>query len=324
MDDEEGELAHQWAPLDVGHELGRRDQAAVRKHAPDERLCGVGCARRELEDRLVEDEELVPLECGLDVANDTRVDATTKQHRLVARIALRRIHLAVRTCEELFGSRAVVREHRPSDASVDLDRRAVDTERPAQRVPQPSDERAGAVVASGDDREDDELVAADASNRVRLADDRLEAAREGLQHDVAGSVTPDVVDVLEAVEIDDDERERLARTARSAECLLDAVVEEGAVGKIGEWVAKRFGMSSPEPPVEHDTRRGRDEGADDENRDHVVDRLPEDRREQARDEHECRQAKCPHERASQLPPPVLDRHFRRSAPLEGCRSYIRQ
>ena len=55
---------------------------------------------------------------------------------------------------------------------------------------------------AGPDREHDELVAADACDGVRFADDRLEAPRERLQNGVAGAVAADVVDVLEAVEVD--------------------------------------------------------------------------------------------------------------------------
>ena len=76
---------------------------------------------------------------------------------------------------------------------------------------QPTDERRGAIFASGADREDDELVSTDACHGVCFTYDRLESACECLQHDVAGTVAPDVVDVLEAVEVDCDEREGLAR-----------------------------------------------------------------------------------------------------------------
>ena len=76
---------------------------------------------------------------------------------------------------------------------------------------QTPDERARTVVCAGSHGEHDELVATDARDGVRLADDRLEPARERLQHDVACAVTSHVVDLLEAVEVDRDEREGLAR-----------------------------------------------------------------------------------------------------------------
>ena len=108
---------------------------------------------------------------------------------------------------------SVVGVYGPPDAPVDLDRGAVDAERPAECIPQPADERAGPIVAPRAHREHHELVAADAGDGVRLAHDCLESAGERSQHGVAGTVTADVVDVLEAVEVDHDERERLARAA---------------------------------------------------------------------------------------------------------------
>jgi hypothetical protein len=69
----------------------------------------------------------------------------------------------------------------------------------------------------------------DAGDGVRLAHDCLEAPRERLQHQVAGAVPAHVVDVLEPVEVDGDQRERLARAARAAERLLDAILEQDAV-----------------------------------------------------------------------------------------------
>ena len=120
-DDEEGELAHERRPLDVGDELGGRDESAVGQHPPDQRLGGVRAPGGEVDDGLIDDQELVPLERCLDVADDADVDAAAEHQRLVARVALRRVHLTVCVREEILGRRAVVREHGPADAPVDLD-----------------------------------------------------------------------------------------------------------------------------------------------------------------------------------------------------------
>ena len=212
-DDEERELTDERRALDVRDELRGRHEPAVRKHAADQRFGRARASRRELEDRLVDDEQLVLLERGLDVAHDARVHAAAEEDVLVARVALRRVHLAVRAREELFGGRAVVREDREADAAVDLDRRALDPERTSQRVLEPADERTRPLVATRAHREDDELVASDPRDGVRLAHDGLEAPRERLQDEIAGAVAADVVDVLEPVEVDGDQRERLTGTA---------------------------------------------------------------------------------------------------------------
>ena len=55
----------------------------------------------------------------------------------------------------------------------------------------------------------------------------------------------DVVDVLEAVEVDDDQRERLARPACAAERLLDPVLEQHAVREAGQRVAQACECALP-------------------------------------------------------------------------------
>ena len=197
----------------MGDELGREDEPAVRENAADQSLGGGRRAGSEIDDRLIDDEQLVLLQRGLDVAHDAGVDAAPEEHGLVARVALRRVHLTVGAGEELLGRHAVVRIHGPADAPVDLDACAVDAEGPTERLAETPHERARAVVAPRSHREHDELVPTYASDRIRFPDDRFEAPRESLQHDVACPVPADVVDVLEPVEVDRDQRERLARAA---------------------------------------------------------------------------------------------------------------
>ncbi len=145
-----------------------------------------------------------------------------------------------------------------------------DAERPTERLAEAPDERARAVVASRSDREHDELVPTDARDRVRFADDGFEAPRERLQHDVACPVPADVVDVLEPVEVDRDQRERLARAAGAPKRLLDAVVEQHAVRQAGEWIAESFGVRRVDAKVEEDAGGGGDERAEHERGDDVV------------------------------------------------------
>ena len=237
-DDEEGELAHERRSLDVRDELGRRDESAVRQDATDQRLGGVRASR-----------------------SRGRGSAGRRRGARSARAPSRRRGRCRRRCR---GGATASRRPCPASSRTSARRRAradpaavapssgntaqpmlpsISTAVPSmlnglrsawRRRP---DERCRALVAPGSDREDDELVAADARDRVRLAHDRLEPARERLQHAVACAVTADVVDVLEAVEVDRDERERLARPSRAAERLLDAVVEQHAVGQPGQRVA---------------------------------------------------------------------------------------
>ena len=109
---------------------------------PDERLD----ARRtppgvQVDDRLVVDDDLVALERALEVADHPRSIVRDRHRRLLARIALRRVHLAVGLREEVERLEPVLREERPADRGVDLDVPALDAVRAPERLPQATDER---------------------------------------------------------------------------------------------------------------------------------------------------------------------------------------
>src|SRR5262249_52946487 len=156
------------------------------------------------------------------------------------------------------------------DAAVDLDRRPFDAEGPAKSVAEPSDEGARSVVTAGPDGEDDELVPSHSRHRVGLPDDRLQTTGERLQDRIPGTVTAHVVDVLEPVEVDDDERERLAGAARTSEGLLETVIEECTIRQARQRIAQSLRVCVSEAPIEDHTRSGGNVGAHNENRDHVV------------------------------------------------------
>ncbi len=77
-------------------------------------------------------------------------------------------------------------------------------------MPEPAGEGRRLVVLARPEREHDELVPTDPRDGVGLADDRLEPTADRPENRVARLVAADVVDALEAVEVDDEQRERLA------------------------------------------------------------------------------------------------------------------
>ena len=92
--------------LDVRDELRRSDEP-IRMRTPDERLDAAHGSRAEIDDRLVVDDDLTPLERALEIADDAPVDRTAAgDRRLLARVALRRVHLAVGPREEVDPARA--------------------------------------------------------------------------------------------------------------------------------------------------------------------------------------------------------------------------
>ena len=198
------------------------------------------------DDRLVVDDDLVLLERLLEVAHDAAVERGAEDV-LVARVALRRVHLAVGAGQELAGRQPVLREERPADRRVDLHEASVDPVRPPQGVAQAADERGGLLVARRAEREHDELVTPDARDRVDAPDDGLQPLGDHAQDGVAGLVAAHVVDALEPVDVDDEQRERLGRPLGARERLLDPVVEQRAVRQAGERVSEGEPLGGHQP-----------------------------------------------------------------------------
>ena len=97
----------------------------------------------------------------------------------------------------------------------------------------------GARAALGRDLQDRELVAAEPRHRIDLAHAAAQPLRHVMQQLVAGRVAERVVDRLEAVEVDQHQREALAVAALARERVLDAVAQQHAVGEAGERVVMR-------------------------------------------------------------------------------------
>ena len=90
------------------------------------------------------------------------------------------------------------------------------------------------------DLDDGEFVAADAGDGVGLAQQRAQPLADFLDELVAGIVAERVVDLLEAVEIEHQQGDLLARAAIAGQRLGQAILEQGAVGEAGELVVQRL------------------------------------------------------------------------------------
>jgi hypothetical protein len=90
------------------------------------------------------------------------------------------------------------------------------------------------LPAVGDD--DLELVAAEAADLAAVADDRLQPLADLLEQLVAGRVAHRVVDLLEAVEVEHQQRARAARALVGREDRFDPPVHPVAIGEAGERI----------------------------------------------------------------------------------------
>ena len=89
-------------------------------------------------------------------------------------------------------------------------------------------------------QQDDELVAGEARGGVALADHPLQSSGDDPEELVPGGVAEPVVDVLEAVDVDVQGRDRHLRASCPREHLLGPVEREGPVGQPRQRVVQRL------------------------------------------------------------------------------------
>ena len=124
------------------------------------------------------------------------------------------------------------------DAGVQHGRDAVEQERARDRVLQAAGELGGHPAVGQPAQQHGELVAAEPGERVAAAHDALQARGDLLQQAVARVVPERVVDLLEAVEVDQQQRGGLAAALGRGQRGLHPVVEQRAVGEVGEVVVQ--------------------------------------------------------------------------------------
>ena len=140
-----------------------------------------------------------------------------RTERRPARFVVARGHVAalglgtqqrkVRLVEQRLGVRAVGRVHGDTDARRDMQVLAGDPVRHRHRGEQFVGAECRVGCARHFRQQDDEFVPAQPADRVGLANARLEAPRDRLQHPVADGVAERIVDVLEPVHVDEQHRQ---------------------------------------------------------------------------------------------------------------------
>ena len=162
------------------------------------------------------------------------VHAGLEEAEGVAAFLLGAIERDVGVLQQPARDRAVERDQRDADAGGDQHLVAVEVERRGERLEHAAAELLRAVGLLETDLDDRELVAADAGDGIGLAHAGLQALGAALDQQVAGGMAQQVVDVLEAVEIDADHRRDVAAPADRRHRLLEALAEQLAVGQLGQ------------------------------------------------------------------------------------------
>ncbi len=188
-------------------ELAGREQAPLRVVPADERLDRVDISGRELDSRLVVDDELAVGDRAPQLADEREpvrrvvVVLLRVEHRPVGLLAV--VHGHVCVPDEGLDVVAVVRVERDADARLDLDGQSGERERRLEPRADSFGQHQGAGLVPCAGRDDRELVSAQARHGVRVANERLEPLGQGLEEQVAALVAERVVDLLEAVEVEE-------------------------------------------------------------------------------------------------------------------------
>ena len=163
--------------------------------------------------------------------------------------ALGLVHRQVGLAEHSLGVAVGIARDRDADAGEHGDFGIAKRKGLFERVQDASGEGHGLAFALDFLGQDDELVAAQASDRVAVAHQLGEAFGDGDEQPVAGVMTEVVIDGLELVEVDEEHRQDALGAVEAGDGLVCAVHQQHPVGQPGQRVVHRLAL---EPhPVGH-------------------------------------------------------------------------
>ena len=214
------ELGRETHRVDARDEERRRDRAELRVAPPHERLAAEDLAVDEAANRLIPVMQLVACDRALDVAVDARHEVGLSTDRPVgqgdpAPRPLRAIHRQVGFGQQALGGVPVGSRHGNADARSGDEVGAASTDRLLAGGEQSGRDLHRISLAATAPEHHEELIAAQPTDDVITTNGRAEAVGDLPEHRVAGDVAVHVVHQLEAVEVDEEDRRGLARTAEA-------------------------------------------------------------------------------------------------------------
>jgi hypothetical protein len=152
---------------------------------------------------------------------------------------LGRVHGDVGALHQRLDVAAVLGEHRDPDAGADEQRQALEAERLLDRAGQLDGDLLGLLDRRAGRQQDRELVAADAGDQLGAGDSGLQAGADLAQQPVTGLVAERVVELLEVVEVDQQQRELGLALAGRGRGLLEAREEAAPVRQARQRIVHR-------------------------------------------------------------------------------------
>ena len=210
-----------------------------------ERLDGDDAAQVEVDERLVEELELVALErvpqvlLELEALHHALAHVAVEELEARAAVVLGAVHGDVGVAHDRLGGVAAAVGDRDADRRVDEQGPVVDRDRHRDRVEQPLGDLDRTALAGQALAQHGELVSAHARERVARRDQRLQAPGELGEQLVAALVAERVVDDLEAIDVEHEHGDGAAVARGERERVVDAVDEQDAVRQPGQRVVQR-------------------------------------------------------------------------------------
>ena len=236
---------HQAALLGDRDELVRQQQAAARMAPADQRLAAdegtvAGAQLRlEVQHELAARQALGQLALEHERGIRRAGRAGVEELHVGAPARLGQVHRRVGMLDQLARARAVLRVECDADRRRDRDRPPFGVERRLDRREQLARDVLHVAAVAGIGEQHQEFVAAEARHQIGGAQAGGDAQRHRLQQPVAGQVAERIVDALEVVEVDEQQRQRRAVLAAGVRQLLEVLDEGGAVRQAGQRVVVR-------------------------------------------------------------------------------------
>ena len=152
--------------------------------------------------------------------------------------ALGVVHRGIRALGDVLRSRAVVRIERDADGCRCQQFIAIQCNRFVQRSHDFLRNRQRRPVPVAVSQYDGKLVATEPRHGIGFAHRFPDALRDLPQQIIACRMPVSVVDIFETVQVDEQQRETFVFTPRLRDGLLQAILEQTAVGQVGERVVK--------------------------------------------------------------------------------------
>ena len=221
------DTAHRVLPADQGLHPGGAHVAEV-----DRGLIG--------EEELVLFERFAQVHLEFHAVLDRVLHAGLEYDVAILAVPLGPVHRDVRVAQQLLG-RGVVSRRDPDargHAQMSLLVRS-ELERVLERVEQAFGDELGTRCQRELLGDHHKLIAAEAPQRIGVADHTVEPRDDRSQEFVADTVTERVVDGLEVIQVDEQRRHRRLAAARAREHLLDAIQDQRPVREPGQRVVGR-------------------------------------------------------------------------------------